>query len=109
MPTNGDRGPRQFFENPPRLPFPADDSAVHQSNLGLILTKEVVKIDNVQSIILAEEPERSLWRKPSPNCKNYILSLKRSRRIRSIRLNPNLHGARWAVYLKIHKQLLFNS
>src|SRR3989442_6017029 len=108
MPANGDRGSSQFFENPPGFAFSADDSAINPSDFGLVLAEEVVKIDNVQCIVFAEEPERSLGRKPSPNCKNYILSLKRSRRIGRMRLHSDLDRSRRAVYLKIHEQFLFN-
>src|SRR5207249_7625557 len=108
MPTDGDGGPSQFFENSPGLAFPADDSAVNPSNLSLVLAEEVVKIDNIQCVVLAEQPERSFGRKSSPNGKNYVLSLKRSRGICRIRFYSNLYRPRGAVYLEIHEQLLFD-
>src|SRR2546428_9914543 len=108
MAANGYGGSSQFFENPPGLAFSADDSAVNPSNLGFVLAEEVVKIDNVQCIVLAEKPERSLRGKPSPNCKNYVLSLKRSRWIGRMRLHSDLDSPRWAVYLEIHEQFLFD-
>src|SRR6266851_1227404 len=108
MPTNGDGGSSQLFENSPGLTFSANDSAVNPSDFGFVLSEEVVKIDNVQCIVLTEEPERSFGRKPSPNCQNYVLSLKRSRRIGRVWLHSNLDGSRWAVYVKIHEQPLFD-
>src|SRR5438093_178178 len=107
MPANRDGGSGQFFENPPSLAFPADDSAVNSSDLCFILSEEVVKIDDIQGVVLAEEPERALGGKPPPNCENYILGLKCSRGIGRIRFYSDLDSTRWTVYLKIHKELLF--
>src|SRR5437763_135729 len=108
VPANRDGGSGQFFENPSGLAFPANDSAINPSNLSLVLAEEVVKINNIQCIVFAEQPERSLGRKSSPNGKNYVLSLKRSRRIGSIRFNSDFDSARRAVYPEIHEQLLFD-
>src|SRR2546426_453677 len=108
MPANGYGGPRPFFAKPPSLSFSSDDFALNPSNLSLVLAEEVVKINNIQCIVLAEEPERSLGRKSSPYGKNYVLSLKRSRWIRRIRFHSDLDGTRWAVYLKVHEQFLFD-
>src|SRR5207247_10419761 len=43
-----DQSPRQLFQIPPRFTLPADDSAVHSSNLGLVLAKVFVKVDNIE-------------------------------------------------------------
>src|SRR5437867_13145938 len=101
MPADGDGAPGQFFENPPGLAFSADDSAVNSSNLSLVLAEEVVKINNIQCIVLAEEPERSLGRKSSPYGKNYVPRLKRSGRIGRVRFHSDFDSARWAIYLKV--------
>src|SRR6266568_933167 len=108
MPADRDGSPCKFFEDPSGLAFSADDSAINPSNLSLVLAEKVVKINDIQCIVLAEESERSLRRKSSPYGKNYVLSLKRSRWVRRIRFHSDLDGTRWAVYLKVHGQLLFD-
>src|SRR5437879_398464 len=108
MPANGYGGPCQFFENPSGLAFSADDSAINPSNLSLVLAEKVVKINNIQCIVLAEEPERSLGRKSSTYGKNYVLSLKRSRWIRRIRFHSDLESTRWADYLMLQVLFLFD-
>src|SRR5437660_12729796 len=90
MPANGYGGSCQFFDNPPSLAFSADDSAINPSNLSLVLAAEVVKINNIQCIVLADEPERSLGRKSSPYGKNYVLSLKLDRWIRRIPVHSDI-------------------
>src|SRR3989441_10110186 len=102
MPANGDGGSSQFFENPPCLAFSPDDSAVNPSDFGLVLAEEVVKVDNVQCTVLAEEPERPFGRKSSPYCKNYVLSLKRSRWIRRVRFHSETG---WIRRVRFHSDL----
>src|SRR2546422_5848907 len=84
VPANRDQGPGQFLDVASGPSLLANDSAVDPSDLGLILSKVIMQIDNLERIVIVEQGERPRRGESSAYRENHVLLSECEGRIRRI-------------------------